>query len=120
MSIFEDGKLTKEGAEQLLNAAKKQQQWRADMMPSIDDALSMMTQAYHRLKELGWREAMYCPKDGSTFEVIECGSTGIFNCHYNGKWPNGWWISEDGDLWPSHPVLWRPTPDTSKDVGNTR
>ena len=103
-----DMTLTQEQISVFLAAADRQARWRAECMPSVTDAVSLMTQAYQRLKELGWREAMYCPKDGSTFEVIEAGSNGIHKCIYRGEWPNGWWISADGDLWPSHPVLWRP------------
>jgi len=100
--------LTREEADALWKMATKQQEDRARYMPNIEAALTLMTQAHHRLKELGWREAMYCPKDGTNFEVIEAGSSGIHVCHYHGEWPNGWWISDAGDLWPSHPILWRP------------
>lgn len=42
------------------------------------------------------------------FQVIEAGSTGIHPCVYQGKWPNGhWWITADGDMCPSRPVLFR-------------
>lgn len=57
-------------------------------------------------------DAIYCPKDGSTFEIIEVGSTGIFRAHYHGEWPTGGWLAEDGgDLWPSHPCLFRLLPE---------
>lgn len=100
--------LTPEECQRLLAAVQAQQEARAAAMPTVQEALTIMTQAHHRLKELGWREAMYCPKDGSTFEVIEAGSSGIHIAHYHGQWPNGWWVAADGDLWPSHPILWRP------------
>jgi hypothetical protein len=100
--------LTREEADALWKEAAKQQQDRADYMPSVDAALTLLTQAHQRLKELGWREAMYCPKDGTVFEIIEAGSSGIHRCHYDGEWPNGWWVHADGDLCPSHPILWRP------------
>ena len=83
---------------------------RAELMPTEQDAIKVMWEGFQRLRELGWREAMYCPKDGSEFDVIEPGSTGIHRCHYSGEWPDGyWWIAEAGDLWPSHPILYRPT-----------
>jgi hypothetical protein len=51
---------------------------------------------------------MYCPKDGSEFEVLEAGSTGIHRCVYQGEWPTGrYWILADGDMSPSEPVLYR-------------
>jgi hypothetical protein len=81
---------------------------RARRMPDERAAIDAMFEAWLRLKELGWKEAQYCPKDGSRFDVIEPGSTGIHRCRYEGEWPKGsWWIEGDGDLWPSRPVLFR-------------
>jgi len=78
-------------------------------MPDEHAALRVMMEAFTRLKELGWREAMYCPKDCSTFKAIEAGSTGIHDCHYEGEWPDGsYWIT-DGDVWPAHPILFKPS-----------
>lgn len=88
------------------NAAKAK---RAADMPDERAAILTMFDAWLRLKELGWREAIYCPKDGSVFKVVEPGSTGIHDCSYEGEWPDGaWWIHEDGDMCPSHPVLFKP------------
>lgn len=82
---------------------------RAEQMPDERTAIKCMFSAWLRLKELGWKQAEYCPKDGSLFDVIEPGSTGIHRCRYQGEWPKGsWWIEGDGDLWPSRPVLFRP------------
>ena len=54
------------------------------------------------------KEAIYCPKDGTVFSAIEAGSTGIFDCIYEGEWPDGaWWALEVGDMWPSHPILFK-------------
>lgn len=83
---------------------------RAALMPTEQDAINMMWQAVQRLKQLGWKEAIYCPKDGSEFDAIEPGSTGIHKTHYSGEWPTGgWMVADGGDLWPSHPYLYRPT-----------
>jgi len=72
-------------------------------------ALSALFDAYQKLKALGWREAIYCPKDGSTFLTIEAGSTGTNDTLYMGNSPNGGcWIMSGGDLWPAHPILWKP------------
>lgn len=85
---------------------------RVARMPDEKSALNTMHDAYTRLKDMGWNDAIYCPKDGSTFEIIECGSTGIFRAHYHGEWPNGsWWAEDGGDLWPSRPVLFRLLPE---------
>ena len=81
---------------------------RAECMPTEADALRVMFTAWQRLKELGWNNAIYCPKDGSEFSAIEAGSTGIHRCTYSGKWPDGHWWVHDGDTWPSRPILWRP------------
>ena len=83
----------------------------AERLPDEAACLRAMGDAWQRLKELGWREAIYCPKDGTPFDAIEFGSTGIHDCHYEGEWPNGhWWIHEDGDLCPSQPVMFRERP----------
>lgn len=73
-----------------------------------NEAIRALFDAYQELKRLGWRDAMYCPKDATWFDAIEVGSTGIHRCQYRGEWPKGtWWIADDGDLWPSRPVLFR-------------
>jgi len=85
---------------------------RAADMPTEKDALNVMHEAYSRLRELGWREAIYGPKDGTWFQAIEAGSTGVFQCQYNGEWPKGsWWIADAGDLWPAHPILHKLSPE---------
>lgn len=79
--------------------------------PEEKTALEAMWQQYDALRKLGWREAIYCPKDGSVFLAIDAGSTGVFECHYDGEWPKGtWWIHDGGDLWPARPILWKPIP----------
>lgn len=99
--------LRRSEAEALLAACDADKARRAAAMPSEADAINMLWQAYQRLRELGWREAMYCPKDGREFSAIEAGSSGVHRCHYSGEWPSGrYWIS-DGDLWPSHPILFK-------------
>lgn len=94
--------------EKIIADAEAKEAKRATDMPDDKSALTAMFQAYQRLRELGWREAMYCPKDGSTFEVIEAGSAGIHFCTYSGEWPTGsYWLQSAGDLWPSNPILFR-------------
>ena len=85
---------------------------RAEAMPTEKDAIAAMWSAYQRLKELGWNDAIYCPKDGKPFDVIEAGSTGIHECIYEGKWQNGrWWVVlSAGDQRPSRPVLFKAKP----------
>lgn len=81
---------------------------RAEKMPDERAALRQMFEAWLRLKELGWREAQYCPKDGTIFETISAGSTGIHETYYHGQWPKGtYWTFDGGDLWPDRPILFR-------------
>ena len=65
--------------------------------------LSSLFEAWQGLKLLGWQETRYFqfPPDGTEFELIELGSTGIHRAvRSNGYY----WV--DGD-WPSHPFLVR-------------
>lgn len=81
------------------------QRTRAANMPTEQRAIHALFDAWYRLKELGWREAMYAPKDGTICEFVECGSTGTHRGHVDA---NGIvWLHSDGDLWPATPVLFR-------------
>ena len=68
------------------------------------EELVKLFRAYQALKKLGWNESMYAPRDGTPFLAIEPGSTGV---HEAVRDEHGFWIY-DGDMWPSHPLLWRP------------
>ncbi len=108
---FHDGHhepLRKAEADSLQAAVDAGKARRAEQMPDEKTAIHAMWEAWMRLKDLGWNEAIYCPKDGSEFKAIEAGSTGIHRCRYDGDWPTGhWWIIGDDDLYPSRPVLFR-------------
>lgn len=108
--------VSKEKLDELFKKLEAKQQERAKKMPDEESALAQMMEAFTRLKELGWREAIYCPKDGSMFSAIEAGSTGVHKCNYQGEWPTGSWWVYDGDMWPSRPILWRPRKETDADV----
>lgn len=101
--------LTKEEAQALWALAQEQDEARRRLMPDERTAINLFTDAFHRLKKFGWNDAIYCPKDGTVFEIIEPGSSGIHRCHYQGEWPKGsWWVHcDDGDLAPSRPALFR-------------
>lgn len=104
--------LRRDEAAAMLAEADRRQTERERTMPTEGDAIEALFDAWLRLKELGWREAIYCPKDGSWFDAVECGSTGIHRCHYSGQWPDGaWWVEDGGDLWPAHPTLFRLDPE---------
>jgi hypothetical protein len=119
---FHDGKggfwhepLTKGEANAIMERVKAADAYRKELMPDQWTAINLFFEAWQRLKELGWKDAIYCPKNGSQFEVIEAGSTGIHRCVYQGEWPDGhWWILEDDDMSPSWPVLFRPLPEPPK------
>jgi len=95
-------------AKEIFEEFDRRDKERAEKMPDVQAALNQMFEAYTRLKDLGWREAMYCPKDGTVFDAISAGSTGICPTSYNGEWPKGrYWGYEDGDIWPSNPILFK-------------
>lgn len=102
----------------LLAGIEKAKADRAEKMPDEKAALRQMFEAHTRLVELGWKEAMYCPKDGSMFSAIEPGSVGIHKCSYSGEWPTGSWWVYDGDVWPSRPILWRPRAEGDPEVNH--
>ena len=103
--------VSEEELDRMLADIEKTKQKRAEKMPTEKAALEQMFEAYTRLKEMGWNDAIYCPKDGTMFSSISAGSTGIHKCNYTGEWPTGSWWVYDGDVWPSRPILWRPRKD---------
>jgi len=78
---------------------------RAADMPTEQRAINKLFEAWLRLKELGWNDAIYAPKDGTEVLFIECGSTGIHEGHMDEK--RRIWLHDDGDLAPSHAVLFK-------------
>lgn len=90
-------------ARRLLDAVDRDLAKRAKELPDDQTAIRAMFRAYDRLRELGWREAQYCPKEnGTIFEVIEAGSTGIHKCYYEGEWPDGYYcVMDDRDVYPT-------------------
>lgn len=83
------GFATQEQAAAIFEAIKERDEERAARMPDFQAALSQASIARERLQSLGWREGIYCPKDGSDFALVEWGSTGIHRGYYMGKWPDG-------------------------------
>lgn len=84
---------------------------RAELMPTEQDAVSMMCEAYHRLKELGWKETTYGPTN-QTVQLIEAGSSGIHQGQRWQDWPEKtWWIDNN---WPSNPCLFKPLGEATK------
>lgn len=103
-------------ADTLIEHIEKEEAKRKSDYPTEEDARREMFRTWLRLKDFGWREAEYCPKYGSPFDVIEAGSYGIHRCHYSGEWPDGqYWISSESDLWPSRPILFRLDPEAESE-----
>lgn len=105
-----DGKrhaLSEEEAQNLWYDCDRAAAERINDMPDFNTAIQTLHSAKTRLGELGWKDAVYCPKDGSTFAIIEYGSTGIFTASYYGKWPEGYLIYDDC---VGHPkgCMWKP------------
>lgn len=88
----------------LIDGANAARAKRAEDMPDDSAALGAMFQAHQRLKEMGWRDAIYAPKDGSPLELVEPGSTGIHAGYRDAE--GRFWIVDD-DVWPSRPTLFR-------------
>ena len=108
--------VSKEEFDKMINDIEKAKKARAEKMPTETAALAQMFEAYIRLKEMGWNDAIYCPKDGTIFSSISAGSTGIHKCNYTGKWPNGRWWVYNGDAWPARPILWRKRKDNDPEI----
>lgn len=101
--------IRRDQAEEMFAQLDKEKEARETAMPNETAAIKQMFDAWLRLKELGWSEAQYCPKDGSPFLVIEPGSTGQHVCSYIGDWPDGdYWIHEECDSSSASPILFKP------------
>ena len=111
LPIYRHEPLTRAEGAALWAAVTAAKERRIAAMPDEQSAINAMQDAHTRLRELGWADASYCPKDGTMFHVIEAGSTGIHDASYQGEWPKGsWWIHHDGDMSPSRPVLFKRYP----------
>lgn len=53
---------------------------RAADMPTEENAMAAMQGAFDRLKDLGWKEAMYCPKDGTLLDARRRRSVALPAC----------------------------------------
>lgn len=105
--------LTRADADALWAAAEAATKARAEAMPTEEDAVRVMSNAFQRLRELGWREACYAPTD-MDLRLIEPGSSGIHVGRNEGEWPKqSFWISAHHDLWPSRPCLFKLPPSAA-------
>ena len=104
--------VSEQAFDKLLADINDDKQQRAEKMPDEEAALRQMFEAYIRLKEMGFRDIQYCPKDGTAFHVVEVGSTGIHEASYKGEYPDGALWVFDGDMWPTNPCLFREIKET--------
>lgn len=114
LPVYRHEPLTRVEGEALWEAAKAAEAKRAVDMPTEQDAINVMFSAWQRLKELGWREGVYSPRDGSVFKTVELGSTGIFDCDCHGEWPDCTWTTYDShDAYPSSkpPAMFKLLPE---------
>ena len=105
--------LTDEQKQELWDAAMKAKAERAQRLPDVAACLCAIRDGHARLIELGWRDASYAPADSSPLHLIEAGSTGIHDGYRDAE--RRFWITGDGDLWPSRPILFRPTTPSPED-----
>jgi hypothetical protein len=107
------GFATEEQAAAIFAELKRSDAEREAAMPDWQAALHQICRAKERLRDLGWREAVYCPKDGTDFGLVEWGSTGVFTGFYTGEWPDGHIVYED---YVGHPegMMFKPLADLTE------
>jgi len=119
MSEFSGSKTMANGTRVRMDPAEAKALWEAvmaakakdeAMMPDSAAAILLLSRAKERLRDLGWRDAIYCPKDGSDFAVMQFGSTGVFRATYIGEWPDGYLHFDDCASRPQG-CLWKPLVD---------
>lgn len=98
--------------DELWAAAMRQKTTRAERLPDEAACFRAISDAVIRLRDLGWRDACYCPKDGTVFDAIHAGDLQSHPCNYMGEWPDGsYWTHDAGDLWPGTPIMFKLRPD---------
>ena len=99
--------LSADEARVIVEACEAADAKRRESMPDSMAALRTLHDALTRLRDEGWRDGIYCPKDGLPFALIEFGSTGVFEGSYCGEWPSGSVMFSDGLVNPRG-LLWKP------------
>lgn len=90
------------------SAEKEKPQREAWAAPQMAEICRLTTE----LRNAGWRDAHFCPKDGTPFLAWEPTMRTPYPCHYTGEWPDGtWWAHMHGDVWPARPVLFKHMPE---------
>lgn len=60
--------------------------------------------AYDALRNKGWQEVTYAPKDTQLW-LIEAGSTGFHSGYRDAD--GSFWVVDRMDTWPSYPILFK-------------
>ena len=95
--------------------AESAEKERAERKEWAHPAMRKIHKYYTDLRNAGWQDAIYCPKDGSFFLAWSPGNILPYRCRYEGEWPDGrWWAYLDGDVWPDRPVLFKLAPPEDK------
>lgn len=109
---FRHEPLTRKEGDALWGRVQELEAKRATDMPTEQDAVKTLWNAWQRLKELGWEDSNYAHKlkqDGLESSLIELGSSGIHVGYYHKVNDHDvWWIGPEGS--PSHPCLVKPLP----------
>lgn len=98
--------MSAEEIEKMIADIERKAAERRERIPDTQAALRLMFDCCERLKELGWRDMIYAPKDMRAEQVITWGSTGIFAAQWMGS---SWFVEDGGDLWPSDPLMYQPS-----------
>lgn len=99
--------LTSDEARELWESCERATAKREADMPTSIHALDAICQAKERMRELGWSDGIYCPKNGDEFAVVQLGSTGIFAAAYVGEWPKGdIWLGDES--MSPQAGMWKP------------
>lgn len=96
---------------EILREAEAQREARAEQFPDEQVVIRMMIQCRLRLEELGWRSAIYAPKNGTSFTAINPGYTGPSECMWLGS---GFFVADGGDWWPAQPSHFKLKPSADK------
>lgn len=77
--------------------------------PEEKEVLQKSRELLLSLYQLGWREISSHPKDNKPFKSLTLGSLKASYTKYHGSLGGGcFMVEEAGDLWPCHPLLWKP------------
>ncbi len=92
----------------MMKCAQEQREARAASWPDEAHALDTLCDLRRRLEELGWSEASLAPRNHKPLLFIEAGCSRVLRGYRDEV---GFWVSDGGDMWPSHPMLFKVDPD---------